>query len=56
MFEVQEYMKDSKPAVEWVPFLFRITEVPASTFGQEKNYSESYSGFIPYIQEIETRV
>ena len=50
-------MKDSTPevAVEFVPFLLRITEVPVSTLGQEKKYSESHSGFLPYIQETETR-
>jgi hypothetical protein len=52
----EEYMKDSKPE-KFVPFLIRITEVPVSTLGQEKKYvySESYSGFLPYIQETETR-
>jgi hypothetical protein len=55
----EEYMKDTKPeeAVVFVPFLLRITEVPVSTLGQEKKYvySESYSGFLPYIQETEIR-
>ena len=49
-------MKDSKPevAVEFVPFLLRITDVPVSKPGQKK-YSESYTGFLPYIQEVETK-
>ena len=53
----EEYMKDSKPelTVQFVLFLLRITEVPVSTLGQEKKYSESYSGFLPYIQDDETR-
>jgi hypothetical protein len=53
----QENMKDPKTevAVEFVPFLLRITEVTISTLGQEKKYSESYSALLLYIQELETR-